>query len=857
MTVADILPRLQGVKKSGNGWSARCPAHEDRAASLSVAEGRDGRILLKCFAGCDCGAICNALGIEEKDLFSDPPPRQAQARNGEKRIVASYDYYTRTGDPICRVVRYQPKSFGRMSPAPGGGWKWGGTSQVAALYRWPELAAACAHGEAVWLVEGEKDCDNARLVGLNATTALGGASKWRGEYGAEFVGASLVTIIADNDGPGRTHALKAKASIVSAGVPCRAVCLPAEVNGHKVKDISDALAAGWTREEIERWCRDAEEVENPAPRPTSATDADMSTLRGIIADAVAHAEDDSAQGRREALIPAALNWLRAHGGFFFDKEATDLSGAFYFCRDRRELMQVSSPIFATWLAWESGLNRVSVDFRHLASSCEDAAARAEWSPRIVPALFWCSSDDGKRIYLSCGDGRMARISAKSVEMVDNGTDNVLFSAGRTCKEWKLLDRLQGEPLWDLQIIGDTSTDDPLSPLLLTLWALSLPRNFKNKPPLSLCGEIGSGKTRTATGIYEALGLAPRLCSAKKDDTGADDFWVSVRYGGISTIDNVDSKCKWLPDAIAAASTGGQREKRKLYHDQELVFLSSRSAIIITSANPLYATDAGLADRLINVQFYRKPRQTSDAALTDEIERKYDALMTWVAWTLADALAVGGAPAAVFNKRHPDWADWCWRCGVALGYQAETEAILQKAESNKALISVLSDQVFGNPLYKHLSRFGHAWEGTAKGLSEWLVKEEEYDDRTKAWLSPHRVGSLLRGGRPIYAEVFHLTSRIVNGNTWWRLEPPAEFAKPNAGAFRTRFSTAEKDRGAGSLVDMVDMDSRFGENPEKTPNININNIKENFQRFNENEGSISTMSTTGGLDEDICDEPFNP
>ena len=36
--VERILDRLSGVKKSGKGWSAPCPAHDDRRPSLSVSE---------------------------------------------------------------------------------------------------------------------------------------------------------------------------------------------------------------------------------------------------------------------------------------------------------------------------------------------------------------------------------------------------------------------------------------------------------------------------------------------------------------------------------------------------------------------------------------------------------------------------------------------------------------------------------------------------------------------------------------------------------------------------------------------------------------------------------------------------
>lgn len=66
-----LLSRLEGVRASGHGWIARCPAHKDRSASLSLAEGRDGRALVKCFAGCEALAVVQAVGLELADLFPE------------------------------------------------------------------------------------------------------------------------------------------------------------------------------------------------------------------------------------------------------------------------------------------------------------------------------------------------------------------------------------------------------------------------------------------------------------------------------------------------------------------------------------------------------------------------------------------------------------------------------------------------------------------------------------------------------------------------------------------------------------------------------------------------------------------
>jgi hypothetical protein len=63
-TVADVLARLDDVRPTRRGWSARCPAHSDTSPSLSVLESPTGRAIVTCFAGCDREAIYRALDLE-------------------------------------------------------------------------------------------------------------------------------------------------------------------------------------------------------------------------------------------------------------------------------------------------------------------------------------------------------------------------------------------------------------------------------------------------------------------------------------------------------------------------------------------------------------------------------------------------------------------------------------------------------------------------------------------------------------------------------------------------------------------------------------------------------------------------
>lgn len=80
--VERLLQRLEKVRSTGRGsWLACCPSHEDRTPSLSLKEGDDDRVLLRCWAGCTAHEVVGALGMTLADLF---PPRPAAAGGGHK-----------------------------------------------------------------------------------------------------------------------------------------------------------------------------------------------------------------------------------------------------------------------------------------------------------------------------------------------------------------------------------------------------------------------------------------------------------------------------------------------------------------------------------------------------------------------------------------------------------------------------------------------------------------------------------------------------------------------------------------------------------------------------------------------------
>jgi hypothetical protein len=58
---AETIAKALGGRKTGRGWMACCPAHDDREPSLSIRDADDGKVLVRCHAGCDQGRVIAAL----------------------------------------------------------------------------------------------------------------------------------------------------------------------------------------------------------------------------------------------------------------------------------------------------------------------------------------------------------------------------------------------------------------------------------------------------------------------------------------------------------------------------------------------------------------------------------------------------------------------------------------------------------------------------------------------------------------------------------------------------------------------------------------------------------------------------
>lgn len=86
MTVEAIAKALGG-HRAGATWMARCPAHDDSSPSLSISAGRDGKVLVRCHAGCNQRDVIAALS--ERGLWDATGERRRRMTYRPRKNLAT------------------------------------------------------------------------------------------------------------------------------------------------------------------------------------------------------------------------------------------------------------------------------------------------------------------------------------------------------------------------------------------------------------------------------------------------------------------------------------------------------------------------------------------------------------------------------------------------------------------------------------------------------------------------------------------------------------------------------------------------------------------------------------------------
>jgi len=236
MKTEEIIKYFKVTSLKKNSWQAICPCHDDHQASLTITkETKNDSTLIHCHAGCEAENILRKVNLEVKDLYNNVKKSNAPVE------VERYEYTDENDKLVHCKIRYK-NDFGKKTFKQGSyknsKFEYSLKGIKTYLYKLPELIEDISHEREIFIVEGEKDVNNLRELGVAATTSPMGAGKWRREYNRYFKDAKVV-IIPDNDEPGSSHANLVYQNIKDVAYSVKILNLDVREKG----DVSDWLEA--------------------------------------------------------------------------------------------------------------------------------------------------------------------------------------------------------------------------------------------------------------------------------------------------------------------------------------------------------------------------------------------------------------------------------------------------------------------------------------------------------------------------------------------------------------------------------------------------------------------------------------
>lgn len=325
MTFNEVVSRFDNAKRITKGtgmreaYQVRCPCHKDKENSLTISFSDNGKILMRCHAGCDTEDILAAVGLTMADIcgegstkslscferlawyyankykWTDENNKEHEGYGEGVKVVAEYPYYNEHGAYQYSKIRFEggaiPGKLIRYYTIDRKKDEATVCKQAdieKCLYRLPEFLKLKDHAEYVYIVEGEKDCETLRKLGsgFGCCTTPGGAGDWRKEYAPFFKGLRVV-ILRDNDEPGAAAAEKIKKDLKPYAYFVKIIC-PSRL---KHGDVTDYLTKeGGKAESLRELCDNVKEGQFASWVKVDKDGAACGVNCGILAETVAEHE---------------------------------------------------------------------------------------------------------------------------------------------------------------------------------------------------------------------------------------------------------------------------------------------------------------------------------------------------------------------------------------------------------------------------------------------------------------------------------------------------------------------------------------------------------------------------------------
>jgi hypothetical protein len=620
----------------------------------------------------------------------------AKPKPGPGKIVATYDYRDEGGKLLSQTCRLDPKDFRNRRPDGNGGWIWDLKNVRRVLYNLPHVVETVARGEVVLVVEGEKDVENLRKLGVVATCNPGGTNKWRPEYNESLRGGDIA-LVPDNDDTGHAHVNTIGQALSGIAKRVRVLLLP---DLPDKSDASDWIAAGGTAEQL--WAL-VDQAPDWQPLPSSdGGEANPDAARAAAEQREQQLIDELARLSRadyDRRRKKSADELGIRGGTLDDlvKEAKAKSGnrrptqadilvdlakaaelfhapdttsyANIDVNGHRETWPVRSKGFRRWLTHsyfrETKGGAPSSEALQSALNVIEANAQYDAPEHLVHARI--GGINGK-IYLDLCDEAWRAVEIDAIGWRIVSSPPVYFR--RTAGMLPLPEPVTGgsigalRPFLNVRCDTETRSVTDTDFVLMVSWTLGTFRDCGPYPGIGVSGEQGTAKT-TALKFARNL-IDPSTVPLRRLPREDRDLFIAANNNHVLGFDNISGIPSLVSDALCSLSTGGGYAARQLYSDdEEKLFDSTKPWMLNGIEDVVIRPD--LADRAILLRF--DPIPEDERRAEHELWASFKAERPRILGVLLDAVATGlrrlpdiRLPAL---PRMADFALWATACETAL------------------------------------------------------------------------------------------------------------------------------------------------------------------------------------------------
>lgn len=618
MKLENILTHFHGVKKSGNQYSALCPAHDDHNPSLSIRLSNDrSRVQIHCFAGCPEEKILEKAGLKMEDLCLN----QQAGRDSINKTT--YEYYSTDNILLYRKTRVDyadgSKSFYFCRPD--------GEKGLEGVQRVPYNLPAILSAETVYFVEGEKCADALIRAGRAATTLDSGSnSKWQPEYAGYFQNKTVI-ILPDNDKPGMAYAKMIQQNLPGSKV----VRLPGL---SEKQDIYDWLHAGHTLEELD----------------------------ALPEEALPSLPDSGRKGATQA--ETILELVEAAGITLFNNQNHDVYAEIPI-KGHKEIWPIESREFSSWLykLYHAEVGKVAKS-ESIKQALAVLAAEVQFNQQNTIPLFTRAAEHDHSFWYDLSNPEWQAVHITPDGWMVEDDVPVLFQRYRHQKP-QAIPQTGGDIRKILKYINLKEGHTLFLCWLVCCFIPEIPHGMA-----IFYGEKGAAKS-TACSLLKRV-VDPSALDVLTMSHELRTMVVNLQQHWFLPFDNVSHINDEMSDTLCRAITGGGIQQRKLFTNAEDYIFTFQRCIAVNGINNV-AQRPDLLDRSILIQLQRIPEteRRELRVILSEFEQDLPFILGGIFDTLSKAMKI--FPTVHLDKlpRMADFARWGYAVGEAFGGYGET------------------------------------------------------------------------------------------------------------------------------------------------------------------------------------------